>query len=192
MGRILKVVAALVHGASPITAWRRASSAKDHNNADIRFVRAMITHHLQAIHMADLALQRADDAWIVTQARALKLSRPSEVQRLTTWLDVWSEAAPGLLERLPGVLHPGHGVGASAMIADADLHEVQASEGRLFDLLWLQMMIKHHKRAADAAKTEQADGSSPEATRLARQLEFSEEKIASQMQAYLNHIHALG
>ena len=184
MGRIRRVMATLIHGASPAAAARH-TPPKDHNESDIRFVRAMITHHTQAIQMADMALQRAADERIVTLASNIKLARPRELQRLCAWLNKWGEELPAAPPGARDVRHSAHHLGTGAIIADADLHEVHACEGAAFERRWLHMMIQHHERAVDTAKTEQADGHNADATRLARQLESSHRRVVSHMQGCL-------
>lgn len=184
MGKILKVLAALIHGSSPLGAWGRSSS-RDHNGADTLFVRAMIAHHVQAIRMADLALQRADDERVRDVARTIKFKRPDEVEQLREWLDAWGETTRGMPDRASDKDTSEHPTGTSAMISEAAIGEVTDSEQHCFDRLWLQMMIQHHERAVGASKTEQADGCSPDATRLARQVELAQVRVVTRMQACL-------
>ena len=184
MGKILKVVGALIHGASPVGAWDR-SSRTSHNGADTLFVRAMIAHHRQALRMADLALQRAEDDRVHAVARTIKLTRPEETRRLRVWLDAWGESTGGGPDRVSDMNDPELLTGTSAMISEAALSEVTATEQHCFDQLWLEMVIQHHERAVDASKTEQANGMSPAATRLARQVELAQGRVVNQMQAYL-------
>lgn len=185
MGKILKVVAALIHGASPGGAWNRSSSTTSHNRADTRFVEAMIIHHLQALRMADEALQRTDDEQVRALARTIKFTRPGEIERLRAWLSSWGETPSGARNAVGDAAGSVHAVGTSAMISEAALDEVTASEHDSFDRLWLQMMIEHHERAVDASKTEQADGCSPDAMRLARQVELAQRRLVGHMEACL-------
>jgi len=184
MGKILKVVASLIQGVAPFGACDRSSS-RDHNGADMLFVRALIAHHLQAMRMADLALQRADDDRVHAVARTIKFARPNEVRRLREWLDAWGETTRGAPDRVSDKDNSEHLTGTSAMISEAAIGEMAVSEQHGFDRLWLQMMIQHHERAVDACKTEQADGYCPEATRLARQVEVAQGRVVNQMQACL-------
>ncbi|MFJ8935141.1 DUF305 domain-containing protein [Streptomyces sp. NPDC102365] len=153
------------HGAGSGSGSASASSATaasgKHNAADVAFAQGMIPHHRQAVEMAELAEGRARSAEVGELAAAIKKAQGPEIRTLSGWLTSWGEDVPaeGSMD------HSAHDMGS--MMTDEEMTGLENASGKTFDTAFLKLMIKHHEGAVTMAKTEQADGASVAAVRLA-------------------------
>ncbi|RIV39246.1 DUF305 domain-containing protein [Micromonospora radicis] len=113
-----------------------------HNNADIRFVTMMIPHHEQALVMARLVPDRAENAGLKLIAERILAAQEPEIKMLETWL---TERG---LNRDAGA---GHGHSMGGMQSAEALNRLTAARGAEFDRLFVTMMTDHHQGAIDMA-----------------------------------------
>ncbi|MGO4426959.1 DUF305 domain-containing protein [Streptomyces sp. MCAF7] len=138
------------------------------NDADVTFAQMMIPHHEQAVEMAKLADDRAEDAEIKTLAGDIEKAQDPEIRTMKSWLNAWGKPESG--SGMPGM---DHGSGSSddsgmpGMMSDKDMKELKAANGAGFDKMFAQMMIDHHNGAIDMAKDEQKNGRNATAKKLA-------------------------
>ncbi|MEV1170100.1 DUF305 domain-containing protein [Nonomuraea sp. NPDC049784] len=66
--------------------------------------------------------------------------------------------------------------------------QLKGSKGAAFDKMFVQMMVSHHNRAIERAKTEQAQGANPEAKELAKTIETAQQAEVEQMQKILDRL----
>ncbi|MFG3072008.1 DUF305 domain-containing protein [[Kitasatospora] papulosa] len=147
--------------------------------ADVAFAKGMIPHHRQAVEMADLASSRAQSTQVKTLAGEIKKAQAPEIKTLSGWLTSWGEEVPA-----EGVMdHSMHGM--DGMMTGEDMDSLKKSSGKAFDTAFLEMMIKHHEGAVDMAKTEKADGSFPDAKKMADAIITSQTAEISRMNSLL-------
>ena len=60
-----------------------AQSSIEHNDADIAFAQMMIPHHRDAVAMAELAADRAQNAEVKTLAEQIRAAQQPEIDQLT-------------------------------------------------------------------------------------------------------------
>lgn len=165
------------HGSSS----RASASASQgqHNAADIAFAKGMIPHHRQAVEMADLAPSRAGSAEVKKLAGEIKKAQDPEIRALSGWLTSWGEEVPaeGAMD------HSMHGMGG--MMTAEDMDSLKKASGKAFDTVFMEMMIKHHEGAVEMAKTEKADGSFPDAKKMADAIITSQTAEISRMNSLL-------
>jgi uncharacterized protein (DUF305 family) len=125
---------------------------------DIGFAHDMSVHHRQAVLMAGMARDRSTDLVIQSLAFDIETSQLEQVGRMQGWLSLWN-AAPLPTGRhmtwmsassMPGMTHgSGHGTDGVAtmpgMASPADLEQLRAASGVQFDVLFLQLMLRHHQ-----------------------------------------------
>jgi uncharacterized protein (DUF305 family) len=139
----------------------------DFNQADVTFAQEMIPHHQQAIEMAQLALDRAEDPEVKDLAALIEAAQDPEIQTMTEWLESWGEDVPG-----DGMDHGDmSGEDMPGMMTDEEMADLEAAGGAEFDQMFLTMMIEHHGGALEMAVTEQADGQNAAAVALAEKIE---------------------
>ncbi|MGY4911979.1 DUF305 domain-containing protein [Micromonospora aurantiaca (nom. illeg.)] len=165
----------MTHGTgSSSAAGTSASADATVNDADVMFAQMMIPHHQQAVTMADLAPARASDSELKDLAAKIKAAQDPEIATMKGWLTAWGKptdlpsdhSMPGM-SATPGHGMPGMDAGMPGMMSEQQMRDLAAAKGPAFDKMFAEMMIAHHKGAIDMARTEQADGSNPEAKALA-------------------------
>jgi uncharacterized protein (DUF305 family) len=120
-------------------------SALEHNEADVRFMRGMITHHAQAIEMVALIGDRSEHPGLKMLGRRIDISQRDEIGLMERWLDKRGESGPA---------NHGHGDRGAAhhammpgMLTPEEMERLAAASGTEFDRLFLQGMIEHHEGA---------------------------------------------
>jgi uncharacterized protein (DUF305 family) len=136
------------------------------DSVDAGFARDMSRHHLQAVEMANLALTRSQDADVQRLAFDISSTQTNQVGRMQGWLTLWelpltssdtmSWMAAGSMgghdmSHLP--TSPGaDGAVMPGMATETELTELRALTGTPFDVLFLQLMIRHHQGGLEMAQ----------------------------------------
>lgn len=117
--------------------------------ADADFVTGMISHHAQAIIMANWAPTHGASRSVATLCARIVNSQTDEIHIMQDWLKTRGlpvpEAKPLPMKmKMNGVemmmLMPG-------MLSEEQLKELEAAQGTEFDRLFLTYMIQHHQGA---------------------------------------------
>jgi len=153
--------------------------ASQFNNADVTFATDMISHHRQAIEMAELAKSRAHSQQVKDLAARIEQAQDPEIQTMADWLSAWGKPVP---DNMSGMDMSGSMPG---MMSTEDMHMLQGMSGPGFDRMFLQMMIEHHQGAIEMARTEQADGTNADAQALAEQIENAQTAEIATMRSML-------
>ena len=66
-----------------------APATAQHNAADVAFAQSMIPHHRDAVAMADLAADRAQDPEVKALAEQIQAAQQPEIDQLTGFLSAW-------------------------------------------------------------------------------------------------------
>jgi uncharacterized protein (DUF305 family) len=163
---------------STVTGATGNKAAGEHNDADVTFSQSMIPHHRQAVEMAQLAADRAEDPRVLDLASRIEGAQDPEIAEMTGWLEDWDEDVPD---------EGGHDdmSGMSGMMSSEDMDALEAASGAEFDEMFLTMMIEHHRGAVEMANTELDDGESDDAIALAQKIIDAQEAEISEMEAIL-------
>jgi uncharacterized protein (DUF305 family) len=149
-----------------------ADAGAEHNDTDISFAQMMIPHHEQALAMAEMALERAENPEVKALAEQIKGAQDPEIATLNGFLESWgTPPAEGGMSGMPGMDHSGMGDSASSgMMNDDEMDQLGSARGAEFDRMFLEMMIKHHEGAVTESQREVADGANQQAKDLASQI----------------------
>jgi len=158
-----------------------SASASTHNDADVGFAQQMTAHHQQAIDMADLAATRASNTQVEELAARIKAAQGPEMETMTGWLDAWGAGAS-----MSGMDHDMGNMPGS--MSSDEMNRLMGLSGSEFDREFLTLMISHHQGAVDMARTEQADGTNPDAVALARQIIADQTAQIGEMQSLLPQV----
>ncbi len=155
---------------------------------DVGFAQDMSVHHRQAVLMAGLARDRSTDQAIRLIAFDIETNQLQQIGQMQGWLSLWN-AAPLPIGRymtwmpdspsMPGMAH-GTGPGAAGvaampgMASAADLQRLQASSGDQFNVLFLQLMLRHHQGGTPMAGYAAQHGESPQVRNLAEKIVISQ------------------
>ncbi|GIH11837.1 DUF305 domain-containing protein [Rugosimonospora africana] len=146
IGALVAVFALLIgFGAGWLTPSLRAPGD---NSPEAGFARDMSTHHAQAVTMAMTVYPRATDTEVRQLAYDIALTQQSQIGIMQTWLKDWHLQPTGTRPKMawmpngareltPDGLMPG-------MATDAQLQELDAAKGKQVDILFCQLMLRHH------------------------------------------------
>lgn len=166
------------------------------SDADITFAQLMISHHGQAVEMADMALQQATSAEVTDLATQIKAAQDPEIGQMRGWLQQWG--APEQMDGMDGMDHGdmGHGdsgsgdsggQSAGGMMTDEDMGALGDASGADFDRMWLTMMIAHHEGAIKMAEQVKAESTTPDVIALADAIVAGQKKEIETMQQLLDN-----
>ena len=114
----------------------------EHAEADVAFVQGMVPHHQQALEMTAMVDQRSDSRQIALLAERIEVSQADEISQMESWLTERGEELAGDHSH-----HGGHAELMPGMLNRPELGMLRAADGRRFDRLFLNYMIRHHEGA---------------------------------------------
>ena len=140
---------------------REASRIADNRYSadDVKFMQDMILHHAQAVEMAALVANRTNTQTVIDISGRIDASQADEIAFMQGWLRERGETAPdpGRGHAMAGMDHSAHGgqamadhsahAGMPGMANAEQMAALAASQGPVFDGLFLQRMIAHHEGA---------------------------------------------
>ncbi|MEO7148009.1 MAG: DUF305 domain-containing protein [Terrimesophilobacter sp.] len=163
LGTALVIVAAFVAGmlTSPSSAFPTNTSA------EAGFARDMQTHHSQAVELSMIVRDRTFDPDIRLLAYDIALTQQQQVGQMYSWLTVWglpqAAAEPSMTWMVrSGLSGAGHDQGDASthpsgepmpgLATPAQLEKLKASSEVQAEILYLQLMIAHHKGGVEMAQ----------------------------------------
>ena len=151
------------------------------DSVDAGFSRDMSRHHLQAVEMANLAAGRSTDREVLWLAFDIASTQTNQAGRMQGWLMLWGlpptsgdtmgwmddEAMAGhhmsATEAADGAVMPG-------MATETELAQLRSLQGAPFDVMFLQLMIRHHQGGLEMAEYGQQHAGEAVVRRLARSI----------------------
>lgn len=113
------------------------------SSVEAGFARDMITHHAQAVEMALLIRDRSTDPVIQSMATDIVLTQTNQMGQMMGWLDVWELPLIGAERPMAWMGHGGQTM--PGMASNEEIARLANSEGTTAEILFLQLMIRHHK-----------------------------------------------
>lgn len=168
------------------------------SSVDAGFARDMATHHQQAITMATYAERDSTDTAIKAVAYDIETTQSVQMGEMLGWLAEWgvsstsgtpmdwmpsSMAGMNMSAGANGALMPG-------MATAAQMSELQNARGTRLDVLFLQLMIRHHQGGLPMAQYEQMHGSVPAVRQLAHNMVVTQQREVSEMTSMLRSLGA--
>lgn len=112
------------------------------------FARDMSQHHGQAVQMALYAYRLAGDSQIRTMGYDIATTQQYQIGQMQTWLEDW-RLSPNRSD--PAMAWMPNGMGElqsdgqmPGMASTAELTRLSSSTGKDFDVLFCQLMLRHH------------------------------------------------
>jgi uncharacterized protein (DUF305 family) len=123
--------------------------------ADVDFVTGMISHHAQAIVMANLAPERAEGRAVQVLCARIINAQTDEIVNFQQWLEDHGLPVPEATPTATKVLMDGveHEMMMPGMLTEAQMSELTRSTGVDFDRNFLAFMIQHHEGAVSMVNT---------------------------------------
>ncbi|MCZ2829595.1 DUF305 domain-containing protein [Modestobacter sp. VKM Ac-2986] len=174
------------------------------DSVDAGFSRDMSRHHLQAVEMANLALTNSADDEVRRLAFDISATQTNQAGRMQGWLALWglpatSSEVMGWMDDGAMAGHDmggmsGHGVDPAAaadgavmpgMATETELTELRGLSGQAFDVLFLQLMTRHHQGGLEMAQYGEDHASEPAVASLARSIAQSQTAETTTMEQML-------
>lgn len=168
------------------------SAQSQGGTVDTGFAQDMSEHHRQAVQMAGLARDRSTDPAIRVLAFDIETNQLQQIGQMQGWLSLWNAAAlpsgrfmtwmtdtesmPGM----SGMTHGGESPDAAGvatmpgMASPADLDQLRAASGAAFDVLFLQLMLRHHQGGTPMARYAAQHGETAQVRNLAEKMAISQ------------------
>lgn len=143
---------------------------------DLEFIDTMVEHHLGAIEMSRLALQKSQNEELKNFAQTIIDDQQKETDEMKVWREQWFTGKPPAKNmQLPGMAD------SMKMMTGDGMKKLEAASGREFDKLFLTMMIEHHKGAVSMAKDAQKRAEHAELKTFAGQIIKAQEAEIKKM-----------
>ncbi|MGI8680315.1 MAG: DUF305 domain-containing protein [Jatrophihabitans sp.] len=140
------------------------TSTPSANTVDAGFAQDMITHHIQAVTMAGIERDGTSDKELHTLAFDIETGQDFQVGQMSGWLDDWNVSRnSGDPMAWMGQQHMAMGAHGlmPGMAAPAQMDQLVQATGTARDVLFLQLMIRHHQGGipmAQYARAHAAEG----------------------------------
>lgn len=157
-------------------------------SVDAGFAQDMTVHHIQAVTMAGYERDNTSDPQMKVLAYDIETSQQFQVGQMSGWLDVW-----GLSRNDPhpmlwmGAQHAAHVVNGlmPGMATPAEMNRLESLHGNALDVLFLQLMIRHHQGGVPMAQYAEQHASEPYVRLLAGQIVSAQNAEIVQMEQLL-------
>ncbi|MHA6796158.1 DUF305 domain-containing protein [Pseudonocardia bannensis] len=130
-------------------------------SVDVGFAQDMSVHHEQAVQMASWERDHSGDPVLRQLAFDIEATQTAQIGRMQGWLELWGASALPVggqhmawMSGTSGHSHAattsaGEGVATMPGMASAEeLRALRAASGRDLDVLFLQLMLRHHQGGA--------------------------------------------
>ncbi|CCQ15810.1 putative uncharacterized protein [Rhodococcus sp. AW25M09] len=182
--------------------FRDGDSAPAADSVDVGFAQDMTVHHNQAIEMAAVALTNAPDQAVKSLAFDMLTSQQNQVGQMQGWLALWDRApiaTDGYMTWMteddahghstdgmsmdPGSADPTRAM--PGMANSTELAELRQATGSDVDVLFLQLMLRHHEGGLAMMEYAQAHAQSPAVINLAKSMVETQSSEATLMKQML-------
>ena len=158
---------------------------------DRQFIEMMISHHQDAIVMADLALSHGKRSEVKELATSIKREQTSEIQQMRTWYKQWyGTAVPAHSMTDMGMMGDHHnqkqgtgsGMGQGMINMKMDINALKTAKD--FDKEFVRQMIPHHQMAVMMAQMASQRAAHPDLRNLAKSIIKSQNAEIAKMQGW--------
>lgn len=151
------------------------------DSVDVGFSQDMTVHHGQAVEMASWERDHTVDPELAQLSSDIEATQTAQIGRMQGWLELWGAAALPVGGHMAWMADAstGHGHDPAAtgkvttmpgMASSDDLRALRAATGPALDVLFLQLMLRHHEGGAEMLAYASTHASVPEVRNLATQM----------------------
>jgi uncharacterized protein (DUF305 family) len=144
-----------------------ATSTPTADSVDVGFAQDMSVHHQQAVQMASWERDHTTDPALKQLAFDIETTQLQQIGRMQGWLGLW-----GMASEAPGGKHMAwmaDDAHSHSMTSD-QLRSLRAASGEQMDVLFLQLMLRHHEGGVLMLQYASEHASVPEVRNLAAQM----------------------
>jgi uncharacterized protein (DUF305 family) len=165
------------------------SAVPGDESAEAGFARDMATHHAQAVEMSLLIRDTASDAALRTLAYDIIVTQSTQRGVFMGWLQAWKAPQTSTRPRMawmPGHTHavPAAGGGAPlmhGMASDEEMRRLREARGAEAEVLFLQLMIRHHEGGVVMARALEGLSRRDEVLGMARSIDSTQRAEIAEM-----------
>jgi uncharacterized protein (DUF305 family) len=152
------------------------------DSVDVGFLQDMSVHHGQAVEMASWERDHTTDPELRQLAFDIEGTQTGQIGRMQGWLELWGASAQPVgrpymtwMAGSPTGAHD-HAISTSGvatmpgMASADDLKRLRASTGKAMDVLFLQLMLRHHQGGASMLSYAAQNASQEPVRNLAAQM----------------------
>lgn len=171
-----------------------APATPELGSVDVGFAQDMTVHHEQAVTMASWERDHTSDPYVHQIAADIAATQTSQIGRMQGWLELWgAPALPPGGSHMAWMAEPSHDHGAMAagvarmpgMASDDELAALRAATGPQLDVLFLQLMLRHHQGGAGMLEYAAEHAAVPQVRNLAAQMLRSQNTESDYMRQLL-------
>jgi uncharacterized protein (DUF305 family) len=151
----------------------------------------MSTHHIQAVTMAGYERDYTGSSALKVLAFDIETSQNFQVGEMQGWLDQWGQSRNDAHPMAwMGHQHTTLGAGGlmPGMATPAQMNKLESLHGKALDILFLQLMIRHHQGALPMARYAIAHASNPAVRTLAGAMVSAQSSEIIQMEQALRSL----
>lgn len=152
---VLAVAALVIAGAGGWLLRGSGGSSIAENSVDAGFARDMATHHVQAVTMAGYERDNTTNASLKLLAYDIETSQQFELGQMSGWLNGWGlsrQSDQPVMAWMAGHDHVEADGLMPGMATPAEMDRLQSSRGTQMDVLFLQLMLRHHQGGLPMAR----------------------------------------
>jgi uncharacterized protein (DUF305 family) len=141
------------------------------------FARDMITHHSQAVEMAMIAWQKGASDVIRTEGYDIATGQGHQIGIMQGWLQQWGLDPTGpdrAMAWMPDAPPLGPGGLMPGMATRVEIDRLLTLSGKDFDILFCQLMLRHHQGGIHMADGVLATTEQPRVRDLAQRIKNSQ------------------
>ena len=168
------------------------------DSVDVGFAQDMSVHHNQAVQMASWERDHTTDPALHQLAFDMESTQGQQIGRMQGWLALWG-AAPypvggHYMAWMTGSSSGHAGMGGMnssgvtrmpGMASEEDLRNLRAASDQQLDVLFLQLMLRHHQGGASMLRYAADHATVPDVRNLASQMLSSQTSEAQYMEQLL-------
>lgn len=179
--------------------WSATPAHPSTTSVDAGFARDMTAHHAQAVDMSLAAFPRATSADVRTLAYDIATTQENQRGQMMAWLQEWQLPLALSGGRMAWMAETGHHHSGPkpgqmllsdgrmpGMASREQLQALRAASGKKAEVLYLQLMIVHHRAGVEMAQAAVAAAKQPQVVRLARSMVSGQSSEIQAMTAMLS------
>ncbi len=183
--RLVAVLVAALVALFGLAVWLwLAGREPGEGSVEAGFARDMISHHAQAVEMAEIVRDRTEDPKVRTLAKDVALTQQAQIGQMQGWLAVWGLSPTGAEPAMSWMGMPTDGR-MPGMATREEINRLREMPPGEADKRFLQLMIPHHRAALDMAGAALERTDQPEVVGLATAIKNSQESEIAAMQQML-------
>lgn len=151
---------------------------------DVGFTQDMSVHHAQAVQMASIELAGGTDPAVTNLAYDILTTQQNQIGRMQGWLIAWGKP----LLPSDGYMAWMHGSAMATMpgmATEAEIAQLRTMAGPERDLLFLQLMLRHHQGAIDMLNVAAESAETQYVRDLATQMNASQKSEIDLLERYI-------